>query len=476
MRSPDLFKKNIAILFILSLVSPQGVLASQDHVSIEIDPDNLASDEQMLDVFASTKQELDSLLSRGSLNAMKFADVSGVQKKATDIIWDTAQKFSLNPRFITVLLQREQSLIEDQNPSDDQLNWAMGYAICDSCSKSDPLLQKYKGFANQIFFAAKRIRESYLSDLEQRGYTESGVGPGKKIIIDGVGVTPQNFATSVLYTYTPHLNGNQNFVRIWNRWFNNRYFDGSLLQDKTTGGIWLIQNNLRRPIASKAAFASRFSQNNIVQVGPSLLELYEIGAPIIFPNYSLLRSPRGTVYLIVDDERRGFKSQEAYRALGFSPDEIVDVTWQDLDSYKEGEPIDTQAVYPQGTLLQNNKTGGVFFIQDGVKHPIMSKEIYLANFPSSKVTPVNPTDLDAYETGDALLFPDGTLVATRESPEIFLISDGARHHIEDEATFITFGWRWNQVVWTNERSILLHPLSNPISTSIVDSDISLATQ
>ena len=476
MRLPDFLGKNILILIVIFLALPQGIFASEINSSTEIDLDYLASDDQMLDTFATTKPELESLLSRGALNSLKFTDIFGVQKKASEIIWDYAQKFSLNPRFITVLLQREQSLIEDTSPSTDQLNWAMGYAICDSCSKSDPLLQKFSGFANQIYYAAKRIRESYLSDLENRGFTESGIGPGREVVIDGIEVIPQNFATSVLYTYTPHLNGNKNFAKIWDRWFNNRHVDGSLLQDKSSGGIWLIQNNVRRPITSKAAFASRFNQNNVVQVGPSTLEMYEIGAPIQFPNYSLLRSPRGTVYLIVDDNRRGFKSQEAFRALGFSPDEIIDVTWEDLNAYEEGEPINTQAVYPKGTLLQNNQTGGVFFVQNGIKHPIMSKEILLANFPSSTITQVKPDDLNAYEIGDPLLFPDGTLIAMRESPEIYVISDKTRHYIQDEATFITFGWKWNQIVWTNERSIQLHSLAEPIDTSIETSEVDMASQ
>jgi hypothetical protein len=477
MRLPDFVRKNILILIIIILALPQGIFASEINSSTEIDLDYLASDDQMLDTFATTKTELESLLSRGALNSMSFKDVSGIQKNATEIIWDYAQKFSLNPRFITVLLQREQSLIEDPNPSSDQLNWAMGYAICDSCSKTDPLLQKFSGFANQIYYATKRIRESYLSDLESRGFTESGIGPGIEVVIDGVEIIPENFATSVLYTYTPHINGNQNFAKIWDRWFNNRHVDGSLLQDKTTGGIWLIQNGVRRPITSKAAFLSRFNQNNVIQVGPSILEIYEIGAPIQFPNYSLLRSPRGTVYLIVDDFRRGFKSQEAFRALGFSPDEITDVAWEDLDAYEEGEPIDTASVYPKGTLLQNNKTGGVFFVENGNKHPIMSKEILLANFPSSTITQVKPEDLNSYETVDPVLFQDGTLIAMRESPEIYVISNGTRHHIQDEATFKTFGWNWNQIIWTNERSILLHSLAEPIDTSIdTSSDVNIATR
>lgn len=334
--------------------------------------------------------------------------------------------------------------------------------MCDDCSKSDPRIHKFKGFGNQVHYATKRIRESYLEDLDTRGFTETGLGPGRAVTIDGMVIVPTNKATSVLYTYTPHLHGNQNFARIWDRWFDARHVDGSLLQDKTTGGIWLIQDGRRRPIASRAAFYSRFNPQNIVQVGPSLIEQYPLGSPIRFPNYSLLRSPGGTVYLLVDDERRGFASQEALRALGFSSDEIVDASWDDLNLYQESEPITTETVYPQGALLQDQSSGGVYFVRNGFKQPIMSREILSAHFSTPSIIPMKTEDLQAYETGNPLLFPDGTLIGAQGSPEVFVVTHGQRRPIVDEDTFISFGWQWHQIVWTSERSVLLHPLGSPI--------------
>ena len=146
-------------------------------------------------------------------------------------------------------------------------------------------------------------------------------------------------------------------MTIWERWFGQEYLTGSLLQDKDTGGIWLIQYSERRPITSRAAFFSRFNVNTVVAVSGTTLEQYSIGDAISFPNYSLLRSPGGTVYLLVDDTRRGFTSQEAFRSLGFNPDEVVDVSWEDLDVYTETTPISVETVYPQGALLQDNTTG-----------------------------------------------------------------------------------------------------------------------
>ncbi len=462
-------------ILILSLAFPHGLFAQVELIqTISFDPNSIATDEQLLDIYSTTKDELGVYLSQGSLIEYIGTDVDGVRRSALEIIWNAGQEFSINPRFLLVLLQREQSLVEDDHPTQDQLDWAMGYAVCDDCSKSDPRIQKFKGFANQVHFAAERIRRSYLTDLNSRGYTETGIGPGREVLIDQTIIIPKNQATSVLYTYTPHLHGNENFARIWNRWFHNRHLEGSLLQDKTTGGIWLIQNGERRPITSRSAFFSRFNPQSVIAVGPSILETYEIGTPIRFPNYSLLRSPRGTVYLIVDDERRGFKSQEAFRAVGFSTDEIVDVTWDDLALYTEGTPIDTSIVYPQGVLLQDSKTGGVYFVQNGLKHPILSREILSTHFPTPSIRPVSPTDLETYETSEHLLFPDGTLMAVVGSPDVFVVEQGVRRHITNEATFHTYGWRWDQIVWTNERSVLIHPLGDPLNVTFDETDVSLA--
>lgn len=451
----------------VSALSPSSLCASE-ATEAAFHLNNLLSDEQLFDTLSMEKSELTLLLSRGSLTDYQTIDVTGTIRNAVDIIWDAAKTFGLNPRFLLVLLQREQSLIEDNDPTQDQLDWAMGYGVCDDCLKSDPGIQKFKGFGAQVYFAAQRIRESYLKDLDERGFTEAGIGPGRLVSIDGMSIVPANRATSVLYTYTPHLEGNKNFARIWQRWFETDHVTGTLLQDRVTGGIWYIQDGLRRPITSRAAFLSRFDPKTVIPVGPSVLESYPIGRPIRFPNYSLLRSPRGTVYLIVDETRRGFTSQEAFRTHGFSPDEITDVSLDDLDAYREGEPITTQTVYPQGALLQDRSTGGVWFVQNGKKHPVMSPEILRQAFTHIHLVAVTFEDLEAYERAEPVLFPDGTLVGVKGSPDVFVITGGMRRHIQDEATFGTFGWNWDQIVWTNERSILLHPLGESLEIEFTE--------
>jgi hypothetical protein len=453
--NPAMKRLFLASLTLLLTLQPLAVVQADDIV---INPDYLVSDVEMLDAWSMSLLDVERFLLRGGLAKYVGPDVSEVDRSAAEIIYNAAQEFGLSPRFLLVLLQREQSLVEDDTPSQKQLDWAMGYAVCDSCSKDDPRIAKFKGFGNQVHYAAQRIRESYLDDLDSRGYTQTLVGPGIESIIDGTTVVPVNFATSVLYTYTPHLHGNENFVRIWQRWFDYQYLTGSLLMDKSDGSIWLIQHGERRHVESMTAFYSRFNPDTLVQVSSTVLTDYPIGASISFPNYSLLRVPTGTVYLIVDDTRRGFSSQEAFRSLGFSTDEIVDVEWADLEAYSEGEPLTISTTYAQGALLQDRSTGGVFYVENSRKHPIFSREVLQARFPNTLLTPVSKEDLDAFERGGAVLFQDGTLVAVPGSPDVFVVSEGQRRPIADELTFYSYGWDWNQIIWTSERAVLEHPI------------------
>ncbi len=428
----------------------------------------LLSDEELTNTAAISREELQTFLSRGSLATYTTADAEGVLRPAIDILWRAAQEFRLNPRALLVLLQREQSLVEDNHPTQDQLDWAMGYAICDDCSKNDPALQKYRGFGAQVYYAAKRIRESYLGDLHENGQTISGVGPGIPTMIDGVTVIPTNKATAALYTYTPHLHGNENFVRIWRRWFVPDYPNGTLLQNNRTGGVWLIRNGIRRPITSRTAFSSRYNERNIVSVDPSTLEAYPTGDAIRFPNYSLLKTSSGNIYLLVDHTLRLIPSPEAFRSLGFMWDDVMDITDEELEAFDFGTSLEKETSAGPGRLLQNNKTGGVYYVDGNKKSPLISREIFTTRFPDTRPTPVTPAALDAYARSPALGFPDGTLVGVRGAPEVYVISDGLRRHIKDEETFRHFHWRWDRIVWTDARSLELHPPGPDVNAPTVE--------
>ena len=174
--------------------------------------------------------------------------------------------------------------------------------------------------------------------------------------------------------------------------------------------------------------------------------------------------PSGTVYLLVGDRKRPIESMEVFRAIGFNPEEIDDVTDEDLEPYAEGDMITLKSAYPTGTLLQNNKTGGVYFVENGVKRPILSAEIMKINWPNKKISSVSPTTLEKYPSAEPAKFRDGELITSPGSNKaVFVVSNDMRRPIVSGQAFEQLGYSWKRIVYTSDEAVNLHPLGEPVT-------------
>ncbi len=449
----------ITLIFVLNSVALPALAQS------EFNPNYILADQDLFDYNSLTFDQIRSFLSEKKSTLSTYRDPI-TSMLAADIIYRAAQDYQVNPKYIIALLQKEQSLIENSSPSEKKYDWATGYGICDSCSMDDPRLLKFKGFYNQIFSAAKFVRLEHDENLIVNGKTFTGFGPGITKKVDGVTVTPANNATSLLYTYTPHIQGNELLWTIWLRYFARSYPDGMLLNVEGDKEVWIIKNGVRRQFGSRAVYLSYYSNfDRVVSVNETELKKYPTGPIIKFPIYSFLRSPKGTVYLLLpDDVIRGFDSKESLRKIGINPDEILDVAIEDLAQYVEGSPITIKSLYPLGTLIQNSKTGGVYFVQEGVKYPIPSRAILNINFPGRKITKKMTTEeLDGFTIGGPVLFKDGELVRSSDDPAVYLISAKKRRPIASESAFIKLGLEWKNVLVTDSSSLLIHELGQPVT-------------
>ncbi|HRH32108.1 MAG TPA: hypothetical protein PLK06_02160 [bacterium] len=431
--------------------------------ALAFDPNFILSDEELQDSQAMDLNQIQAFLERGGLADLRLEDHTGRTRDAADIIWRTAQQTHINPKFLLVLLQKEQSLIEDEDPTQKQLDWAAGYAVCDHCSMNDPLLSRWKGFGKQVNSAALQFIDGYLQDIYTHGKTAGKYGPGVPVVIDGETVVPVNAATAAMYAYTPHLHGNQNFVAIWNRWFGREYPSGSLLQAAGQDGVWLIQRGYRRPIMSASVLSSRFNADLIIPVSATVLEQFPIGTPISFPNYSLLREENGKISLLVDDTLRHIDSMETFNKIGFSEDELVSITSEEAANFTEGDPITLTTTHPQGILLQIKDSGAVFYIENGQRHAIFDKSILEARFPNATLTPAQPVDIEQYSEGTPLLLPEGYLVRGVSEPAVYVISDGKRLPIQTESVFLGYGYKWENVHTVPDDILALQPLGEALA-------------
>lgn len=465
-------KTKLALLITLLVLIPLTPVKAG-----EFNANNIISDFELEDYSSLSETAIQRFLeSKRSFLAQFSQVINGVRKTGSQIIFAESQLYQINPKFILAMLQKEQSLLTDQSPSQDQIDWATGFGVCDSCAKSDPAIQSLKGFYTQVSGLAEKIRVNYLRDLKALGRTFTGWGPGRaKTTLDGFTVTPVNNATAILYTYNPYrgaggIGANFNFWKIWQRYFVRNYPDGALLQQIGEPSVWLLQKGKRRPFKTRAALYSRHNPDKIIQVSQNELEKYEIGPPIQFANYSLLRAPWGTVYLLVDDTIRGIKSREVFRTIGFNPEEIIDVTEEDLRPYQEDQPLTITSTYPIGALLQDKQTGSVFYVRDGQKQPIIDRSILNINYKNQPIVPVHSDELAQYPDIGRAKLADGTLIKSDPSNAVYIISDGQRRPIVSGEAFEKLGFRWKDVVWVPPSVMNLHTLGQPLDLIVIDGE------
>lgn len=108
------------------------------------------------------------------------------------IINDTCAIHKVNPKWILLRLQVEQSLISGNiHPTQHALDWSLGFGASDD--GRNPL---YKGMDTQIkgcvIWTAERYKNSINKPLPVEFRTS-----------EGITVHPQNIATYICYTYTP---------------------------------------------------------------------------------------------------------------------------------------------------------------------------------------------------------------------------------------------------------------------------------
>jgi len=446
-----------------------AVFASNDTFNAN----HIISDEELQDWQSMTRGDIQAFLEDkgGYIASLRADDAHGKQRRISDIIYLASKEYRINPKYLLVKLQKEQSLITTKNPSQKQLDGATGYGIADSCAFSCTTYLNNQGIGKQIDSAAGIMRW-YYDNADFKSWIKKPYTP---YTIDGQTVTPLNLATAFLYTYTPHIVGNKNFFTLWTTWFQQVYPNGSLVKTASDNTIYLVEENTRRPFTNMTALITRFDPKMILTIPEAELEKFELGASISLPNYSILKA--GSTYYLLDfDMLRPFASRDVVRQLGYNPDEIIDVSAEDIGGYALGTVINTTEKNPLGRLIRIEENGSMYYLKDSEYHPILDKKIADINFPTLTFETVTVADLKSYVSGSVLLFKDGVLFGSPADNEIFVVENGKKRHIATEEVFNSLRYDWKNIVWINEFATLAHPrgtsLNAVISTTIpVSSDI-----
>ncbi len=211
---------------------------------------NLVDDTIFLDAASMSHGQIQSfLVARGGAlaNYYSWSGRDNANVSASQIIYEAAYDYGVNPKALLATLQKEQSLVTAKNPTSSQYNFAMGYG----CPDSTGCGAAYKGFYAQLDNAAWQLRynferargnntwwrnsSSYACGGSTRYYSPGLYRGNVVTFYDDSGASYKTFrlngaASASLYCYTPHAypgsanqyySGSYNFVVAFEQWFGS---------------------------------------------------------------------------------------------------------------------------------------------------------------------------------------------------------------------------------------------------------------
>ena len=268
---------------------------------------------------------------------------------ASHYIFGIAKACNINPQVLLVLLEKEQGLVSNDDPSPTRYRIATGYG----CPDTAPCDTQFYGFFNQVYSAARQFNR--YADPAQGFRYQAGRDNVIQWHPDGARCGSstlfiQNKATAALYNYTPYRPnaaalanmygtgdscssyGNRNFYRIYSDWFGS-------------------------PIISRAVNAYvRSVYLDVLGRDPSDAER------IPWARALMGGMPRGQVAggFVNSDEFRLLKIDQAYReVLGRQPEEAGRATW--LSGMQRGilSPDDAYRTFMQSQEYFNISGGTI---------------------------------------------------------------------------------------------------------------------
>lgn len=459
MKNKNLIQKGGSVLAVFLGV----FLLANTALANSFNKNNIISDEELNNYNSMSRGYIAEFLrEKGSgLYGLLFPTDNG-DKTAADIFYDAAQAYKVNPKLLIATAQKEQSAITDGTLSENQKNKLMGYGVFPG---SDP--SEYLGVHNQIRRSAWQFRR-YMDRHENYTHQE-----GKTTTTnDGQEITPENKATAGLYNYTPYvggetgIGGNYLFWSIWKDWFQANRPSGTLIREIGTPGVYLLKNGKKYAFWYRGVFESRkFQMDEVVDIPSSEMSNYPTIGPIKFSTGTLIRSPGGTVYIIDDQQRRGFASREVFDRLGYNMDSVFDANWGEVNLYPEGEAIrGVDAVHANGTLFKSPYNGAILQLWDGKLRPVVDRSIFDRRFKWQDVVEVSAEVFDLYPFGESVKMPDGTLIRGSDG-KAYIIENEKRRHLARPSVFYGFGFKLENIIDVPDHVINIHELGEALETS-----------
>lgn len=304
-------------------------------------------------------------------------------RSAALIISDVSSACGINPKVLIVLLQKEQGLVTDDWPWDNQFDKATGFA----CPDTSGCNTAYYGFFNQVYSAARQFKR-YQADPTNWNYV---AGQNNKIYYNPNSacsyswVYIQNQATAGLYDYTPYqpnaaalknlygsgdgcsAYGNRNFWRYFNDWFGTTRAT-PFFRIGSTDAVYILGSNNNYYHVPTADILFQYGYKTRFNVINSFSSTYLQGKTNSGTLPRIARFEGTAIYLVDNSVTHHFTSGTQFNSFGYIAGQ--EATLPSWIFSKLGTSTDMQSV------MRLISAPEIYYVNNGKKSHIINPTAY----------------------------------------------------------------------------------------------------
>jgi len=200
-----------------------------------------------------------------------------------------------------------------------------------------------------------------------------------------------------------------------------------LYQAKNDKMVVKIDGGVIKKIADEIAVLNAENQVKVQKINDNQIALFPEANQTMLADGTLVKSrTRNEIYVLEAGKRRHISSARLFKKLGYSLANVKVLSDRELLGYAKGDAI----VYSDGSLLASEKDGKVYLIKNSEKRYIISSAVFRNNkFKEKDIIKVPEIDLEAYPSGGIVgNLSEGATVSLshKASAPNYLIMDGGK--------------------------------------------------
>jgi hypothetical protein len=228
--------------------------------------------------------------------------------------------------------------------------------------------------------------------------------------------------------------------------------DQNLIKDKNEN-VYLLENGQKRKFTSPQLFEYLgYKWENIKE--DSDVDFYLNGADMIYPDGTLITGRDNKMYLIENKQRKEISSSNLLKVLGYKKEDLISITEDEINHF----PLGKKVAYPEGTLLKAENSPAVYLIENGKRKEFTSAILFeKAGYDWNSIISVREDEIDDYQKNGKVLYPDGLLVKSKDSPDVYLLENGQKRKITSAVLFERLKYNWNDIVSVSSSELSEYP-------------------